>query len=883
MAYSRLPIPIQGLTDSLSFRQAAEGFTKRCENVYPFDAFDGRRRVGTRQGFLQIGNAGSAIQGMITTESFVDKGGASPVLKRQLVYVAGGKIFVTDLTGDPVQATAVSTTGRNAFNASYDSESSDITLQPRSAAAITGSQFAEALPDFTNGSAGSNQVFTADAVVELAVMKHVGRRDEINVGTQRAFAEINLTDTMNDNDTITITDNASTPVTKVYTAKASSPTASSQEFLIGASATATATNLQALIEGTNGHNGSIIVERDSEADGTIYLTQKNSGTGGNTTITKSSSHVTITTNFINGADDGAHNYCYMCDGTKYVKVDLSVSPAKISQWIGPYKTVNAVQSGTTYRAPLIRQFGARMCLAGIKAAPTNWFLSKINDPFDWTPGFGTGTETEAVAGSSGSKFGQIGDNIKCLVPVGTNSIVFGCTSSMTMLTGDPAFSDVQFRQISRSVGVISQRAFTTANEMSTLVASNEGVFMIDPNTFDIERGARVSKDRLDGLFSRLDFENTDIVMGYDDARSTCLMCITKNDDETSGEIFALDMAAGGWWKWIIGNPSMRGIKSICAFRPTDSDRTAPLLGTSSGALLSQPETIILHSDGGVDTSASFGTGGANHPPVTTAGTEQDFESELVIGPINTDPSRRVMLKDVRIILGEKGEDATDTVTTGPYMSLMHGSSAQAAIGFVSGIEVTTTTTTIDGGDEQSGSDTYETTTLGVAADGGDEAGGSDTYTAGLWGGLPFPADGVYTPQTTGTLLNNTIFAGPGSWTLKRNTDGKWELIESTIAYYQTTSAVSGFPTTIQLNASDAGAGNRPPPYIPDIELATLSSSGFGVGQQTDNVLLSRGRSTAKRSRIRASDIFVNIGAKERAWALEDISVDVEDGGPFRSV
>jgi hypothetical protein len=173
--------------------------------------------------------------------------------------------------------------------------------------------------------------------------------------------------------------------------------------------------------------------------------------------------------------------------------------------------------------------------------------------------------------------------------------------------------------------------------------------------------------------------------------------------------------------------------------------------------------------------------------------------------------------------------------------------------------------------------------LGVAADGGDENSGSDTYTAGLWGGLAFPADGVYTPQTTETLWNNTIFAGPGGWTLSRNSDGKWELKESNIAYYQTTSAVSGFPTTIQLNASDAGAGNRPPPYIPPDEFATLTNSGFGVGNQTENVLLSRGRSTAKRSRIRASDVFVNIGANSRAWALEDISVDVDDGGPFRSV
>lgn len=93
MPYSRLPIPIQGLTDSLSFRQAAEGFTKRCKNVFPFDAFDNKRRVGTRQGFLQLAKPGSTIQGMISTESFVTASDDSTSIDRQLIYVVDGKIL----------------------------------------------------------------------------------------------------------------------------------------------------------------------------------------------------------------------------------------------------------------------------------------------------------------------------------------------------------------------------------------------------------------------------------------------------------------------------------------------------------------------------------------------------------------------------------------------------------------------------------------------------------------------------------------------------------------------------------------------------------------------------------------------------------------------
>jgi len=887
MPYSRLPIPVQGLTDSLAFRQAAEGFTKRCKNVFPFDAFDNKRRIGTRQGWLQIGKVPGAtaeIQGMATAESLVQKG-LNQVLKRQLIYVSLGKVYVTDLTGDPVQAGRPDDLTNNAFSANYDSESTDPRDQPRDA---SNKNAVEALPNSVSG----DQIFATDASVEIITFRHVGRRDEDANGVASAAGSIVFTDVPAVGATIEIIDNTSgTAVTKTYTATATSGHAdgsSSPSFFQGANIAAAAASLKNAIEATNkgGHNavgatnGTTIHVGISSA--TLTLTQKFGGSRGNTTITATDNANCNVTNFTGGTDDEPHQYAYMTDGLRYVKVDLAANPPVVSQWVGPYKTVKADFNGTTYFAPLVQRHGARLVLAGIRPAGSNWFLSKINDPFDWTPGAGVTVGVEAVAGSSGTTFGQIGDNIKALIPVGTNSLVFGCTNSMTMLTGDPAFSDVKFRQVSRTVGVLGPRAFTPINEMSTLVASPEGVFGIDPNTFDIERGSRVSKDRLDNLFSRLDFENTNVVMGYDDARSAALMFVTKTDDPTSSEIFVLDMSNGGWWQWQIANPDMRGVQAVAAFRPVDGDRTTPWIGTKNGHLLAQPENLVLHQDGAVDSSSSFSSGGINHAPDTTAGVATDLDSEVVIGPINSDPSRRIMLKDVRVLLGEKSESDTDTLETGPFMSLLFGDTAQNAIGFISGGVLTTTNTVIDGGD-QSTSITFDTALLGVnPLDGGDvgeSTGDQDSdYSAILWGGLAFDPDGTYTPNTTGTLLNNTVFSGPGNWTLSRTTAGKWQLKNGGVAYYETANVVSGLPTTIRLNQDST------PPYLPATgQEATLVNSGFGAAQATPNVQLARGRSTAKRSRTRASDIFVKIGANSRAWALEDVSVDVEDGGPVRSV
>ena len=70
-------------------------------------------------------------------------------------------------------------------------------------------------------------------------------------------------------------------------------------FQEGASATATATNLESAIEHTNGHDGSITVSRSS---GVLTLTQGTTGTAGNTTITLSNTSKTTRSSFTGGAN-----------------------------------------------------------------------------------------------------------------------------------------------------------------------------------------------------------------------------------------------------------------------------------------------------------------------------------------------------------------------------------------------------------------------------------------------------------------------------------------------------------------------------------------------------------------------------------------------------
>tara|TARA_X000000950_G_C13901850_1_gene655210 strand:- start:60 stop:2396 length:2337 start_codon:yes stop_codon:yes gene_type:complete len=775
MPYSRVDLPYLGYTDSLPFRQAAQGYTSDCDNVLPYDSFDNRKRLGTRPGFIQIANAGAKVQGSVATESFVQTGGTTAVLRRRFVYCVGGAFYVTDLSGDPVSVKQVaretdsSGVVTNPFNAGYVRNSVASSDHPLNAGRT---DFAKAEASAVERSPDLNVadvVLNTTADVEMVAFRHAGLRDESSVATTSGTA-------------------------------LSIPTAE------------------------------------------------------------------------------PHDYVYATDGDKYVKIDMSSEVPEVSQWIGPYSTVKGVKFGNTNFASLIAKFNSRLALSGVKSNPTNFFLSAINDPYDWIPSSGSTVSVDALAGSSGTKFGEIGDNIKALIPVGSSGLLFGCQNSMSILTNDPVFSDAQIRQVSRSVGCLGPRAFTKVGEMGVLIASSQGVFGIDPNTFDIERGSRLTRDKLDRLFAQTDFEDTNVVMGYDDSRSLAFLCITRTDDSTASRIYAYNLDTGGWWPWRIEASTMRAVNNIVPFQPVNGTRSTPWFSTDSGVILTIPEQVVRSTDGSILESTSFTS---THAPTAAA---VNITSQLQVGPINGDPSRRVLLKEVRCILGDQverdssGNILTPDTTNGPFLEVLHGDTAQEAVGYITGFKVVkSNSVTLDAKTDSA----FE----GVSTiDGGSDAAPTTSGTKiFLWGGFAESVDGTYTPATGDTLLNDTTFTGPGLWVFKRNSDGKWEFTHGDALYgvqaadsdwYITTSAVDGLPTTVDINTKLFGSTSN-------VE-ATLSSTSFPTRTVSDKKALSRGRDSANRYRIRASDLFLSINGVGRSFAIEDISVDVEDGGPFRS-
>tara|TARA_A200000113_G_scaffold116056_2_gene104174 strand:- start:19016 stop:21424 length:2409 start_codon:yes stop_codon:yes gene_type:complete len=801
MPYSRLPIPYDGISDSLPFRTSVPNLTKECLNVYPFDSFDNKQRLGTRPPFRLIGNTGQKIQGAIGVESIVGTG-VSTVRKQRLIYVTGGKIFSTDLSGQPVQMLQVAQQTFTTNSTKDNGAQCKVYNQGGTHLGTSNIDF-EFLPDRpggqpTDGSfSNAATVFPTDVEVEMVHFRHVGHPD------------------FNENGTV-----------------------------------------------------------------------------------------------------GVQDFVYMTDGFRYVKVNMSVlqqNVGTISAWIGPYRAVVDTTTGENAtvgnKAQLIEQFGSRLALARVGAQLNNWFISKINSPFTWVAG---NSISDAQAGSTSTKFGQIGDNIVALSQIGTSGLLYACENSLVALTNDPVFDDATIRRISKEVGCLGPRATANLGELGVLIASRQGVFAINPNDFNIDRGSRATAQKLDALFATTDFENTKTVMGFDEGRSTAFLCISRQDDPTASRIYALSTNNGSWWPWEIGNVNHREVNQIVPFRPVSGTRQVPYFSTANGFFMTIPESVSSGQDGKRLSSTAFRNnsesqgfqGGVDHSATDDL---TDFKSNLIVGPINTDPSRRVLLREIRFILGERNELAatgvlTPNITNGPYFTIISSETGQKALGFEGNLTITDINNPLDGGNSTELINNGNSESLGPAAavqydgtsiDGGVIAQSANTPGQGskvfLWGGYAANpgSDSAWTITATDELINDSSWSGPDFWLLERSsaalTDGKWQVIwtdpnddhDPNRVYYQTSNAVDGLPSSIQLAPEFVGSGL--------VSFITVGGGQFADRVESSRTVLERGRSNAKRVRIRDSDIFINIEANGRSWALEDISVDVEDGGPFRSV
>ena len=118
--------------------------------------------------------------------------------------------------------------------------------------------------------------------------------------------------------------------------------------------------------------------------------------------------------------------------------------------------------------------------------------------------------------------------------------------------------------------------------------------------------------------------------------------------------------------------------------------------------------------------------------------------------------------------------------------------------------------------------------------------------------------------------------------VSRTTTGKWQFKHGQTSTSQPPATLTGLRHQTRLTGCRKVDLNTLMFGSETDNQVRLSEANFVDRTISEKRALARGRDSANRFRIRASDIFLSITADGRSFALEDLSVDIEDGGPFRS-
>lgn len=176
---------------------------------------------------------------------------------------------------------------------------------------------------------------------------------------------------------------------------------------------------------------------------------------------------------------------------------------------------NVAWTGTYFGVPplgcsLCCTYRGRLVLAGGAWGPL-WYMSRILTPTDWDYGYDPNDPSRAVAGESATT-GGIPDNLTALIPHSDQYLLFGCAESLWLLTADPAYGG-QIVALSRDIGVLGPGAWCSLPDMSTVILSRDGLYLIPAGASGYPQP--ISRPNLPAELVDVDWQANRISMAYD--------------------------------------------------------------------------------------------------------------------------------------------------------------------------------------------------------------------------------------------------------------------------------------------------------------------------------------------------------------------------------
>lgn len=321
---------------------------------------------------------------------------------------------------------------------------------------------------------------------------------------------------------------------------------------------------------------------------------------------------------------------FFADGINYAYYNPQTNT--VYPWVATKGELPVDSENNTPR--LICTWRGRTVLSGILKDPTNLFMSRISDPFDWLY-LVAGTDFDSASPWAGSQApqGQLGDVVTCLIPYSDDVLIIGCDHTIYMFRGDPN-NGGQIDLITSSIGMAFGMPWCQDPEGTIWFFSNRtGIFTLVPG----QQPVRVSQ-QIESLLQPINTGENSIRLLWDDRFQGLHVFITSLIEPGATTHYFYEKRAGAWWQDTFANHNHDPL-TCCTLDGNEPDDRVPLIGCWDGYVRF------------VSTEADDDDG-------------TPIESEVWIGPLLTQGMDELMLKELQGMLGAAAEDVNYEIYTG---------------------------------------------------------------------------------------------------------------------------------------------------------------------------------------------------------------------------
>lgn len=295
-------------------------------------------------------------------------------------------------------------------------------------------------------------------------------------------------------------------------------------------------------------------------------------------------------------------------------------------------------------ARLIATYRGRIVLAHTKKLPYAWWMSRVNDAFDWdyNPTEVIGGVTTAVPDpampveGTNSPQGIVGDLITSLCPCGDDVLIFFGSHSIWAMRGDP-LAGGSLDNISADVGGVWGICWARDPYGNIyFMSNNDGLYMMPPSGGVPQRLSQpVDRTLAESMVNPDDYI---IRLAWDFTYQGLNVYLTPADESLNAQNWFWEQRSGSWWKRKFSN-KVHCPTAVCNYDGSADTPQLPLLGCRDGHTRGYSSEVAT-DDGYV------------------------INSSVMLGPLCTPTMDEMKIRELQMILGEVSGDVDFAVYVG---------------------------------------------------------------------------------------------------------------------------------------------------------------------------------------------------------------------------